>query len=185
MLARYAPEKDHILLLESVARLKHHKTLFHLFLAGGSGIDSLNDELAHTIDRLQLNNEVSLLGRIENVADFFSFIDIFCLFSNSEGFPTVIPEAMTARLPCLATDAGDAKLILSDENQITVCGKKDEAYSKLSRLCLMSNDARQTMGDRNRTRITNIFTQSTMVTRYINAYQETLSQSTSLVRNLY
>jgi len=175
MLARYAPEKNHALLLRSVARIKNEGAKLHLFLAGGTGIDISNEELMQTIDYFQLVNEVTLLGRADEISDFFSLIDIFCLLSESEGFPTVVAEAMAASLPCLASDVGDTKLILSDNKQIARSRVKDDEYSKLVTLCRMSDDDRRQIGMRNCARISHLFTKATMLSRYENAYERTLS----------
>ena len=55
-------------------------------------------------------------------------MDIFCLSSKTEGFPNVIGEAMSMKLPCVATNVGDVRkivgkyaIIVKPENRELLC----------------------------------------------------------------
>lgn len=81
-------------------------------LIGGRNTDMNNVKVR---DLFVDNNHVqyfTFLGEIKDTSSFYNVIDIFCLCSYNEGFPNVLGEAMATENVCLATDAGDAQLIL-------------------------------------------------------------------------
>jgi len=60
-------------------------------------------------------DHVEFLGECENVPSLLARSRILVSCSDYEGFPNVILEAMAARLPVLATPAGDAGRIVKDK----------------------------------------------------------------------
>lgn len=77
----------------------------HLLIAG-SGHERSRYEAMTSL--LGLSSRVTFVGRIDHdlVPIWLSAADIFVLPSRSEGFPTVIPEAMMCGIPIVATDVG-------------------------------------------------------------------------------
>lgn len=57
---------------------------------------------------------VTFTGRLANVPALLKRVHAFVLSSEHEGFPNVLMEAMAARLPTIATPAGDASSIVKD-----------------------------------------------------------------------
>ena len=64
--ARFAPMKDHLNLLQSLSLLKQKNIIFFCLLAG-SNIDKNNYELVNQLKKLNLFNHVKLLGRQKNI----------------------------------------------------------------------------------------------------------------------
>lgn len=71
-----------------------------LILGGGK----LIDELDLMIKKLGLEDEVFLLGRIDNVYPYLKKSDCFVFTSYFEGFGNVLTEALSQNLPVISTD---------------------------------------------------------------------------------
>ncbi|OGN27848.1 MAG: hypothetical protein A2941_00670 [Candidatus Yanofskybacteria bacterium RIFCSPLOWO2_01_FULL_49_17] len=61
-----------------------------------------------------LTEKVYILGRFENAARYLPGFDIFVLSSHKEGFPWAVLEAMSAKLPVVATKVGAIPEIIED-----------------------------------------------------------------------
>lgn len=99
MVARFAEQKDHRLLIDALATLRHLDWQVDLV---GNGDTSV---VAEQIARLGLSDRVHVLGQRGNaeVTARLSASDIFLLITHWEGFPRSIIEAMRAGLPVIAT----------------------------------------------------------------------------------
>jgi glycosyltransferase involved in cell wall biosynthesis len=102
MIARVDPQKDHGTLLAAAdILLKDHPQL--RFLLIGKGTETI--EAASFL----------CLGEQVDVSRLIKAFDIAVLCSAyGEGFPNVVVEAMATEIPCVVTDVGDAKLLVSD-----------------------------------------------------------------------
>lgn len=112
MIARFDPFKDHFNLLNALEMLKERRKFSCILV--GSDITSENKLLVKKIKEKNLENNIILAGPIEEVNLYMSGIDIHILSSLDESFPNVIAEAMICGTPCVATDVGDTKMMLSD-----------------------------------------------------------------------
>lgn len=128
--ARWEPLKDHYTLLKSCEKLKQRGYNFKLSLIG-KGIDKNNKELMHFINSMKLNKNVELLGEQKDVYNHLTKSDIYLSSSISEGFPNVIGEAMSTGLITIATDAGDSKDIINNENLIVPIKDPDSLCQKI------------------------------------------------------
>ncbi len=82
------------------------------------GDGKLRDKLNRLISDLNLENRVFLLGKQKNPYKFLSKADIFLFSSNREGFPNVLVEALTCKLPVISTDckSGPREILAPDSN---------------------------------------------------------------------
>ena len=60
-----------------------------------------------------------MLGCRDDINKINSALDLYLSPSNGEGFPNSIGEAMSCGVPCIATDVGDCKKIINNNNLIT------------------------------------------------------------------
>lgn len=115
MVARYDIQKDHKNLLQALSLLKKRSIYFHMVLVG-TGMTEDNKELIELIylNELELNKDITLYGRCDDIPVLMNSIDLHVLSSLGEAFPNVLAEAMACGIPCVSTDVGDAKEIIGD-----------------------------------------------------------------------
>jgi len=110
--ARYAKMKDHLTLLKALSLIQSHKINFLCVLIG-SEINKNNLTLVKQIKKLNLSNNVKLLGKYDDISQVMNGIDIYIQSSKyGEGFPNVVAEAMACQTPCVVTNSGDASYIV-------------------------------------------------------------------------
>ncbi len=177
MLGRVSREKRHDLLLAALSEVVDKGHEVHLFLAGGVGLNPSDSPLRRLIIKRNLQSHVTLLGCVDNLDDFFSEIDCFTLVSDSEGFPTVIGQAMSKGLPCIASDVGDTRLLLSDPSQIVEVNEAEVLAQAIVDHALMDVKSREALGNRNRDRLEKIFPEGLMFNRYNRVYKAVIKSS--------
>ena len=89
---------------------------YHLSIVGPAPNEKYFKELKDLIDKLGLQNQVSLIGPVdrENVKDYYSTSNLMILPSISEGLARVIFESQVAMCPVLVTDAPGMSDIVID-----------------------------------------------------------------------
>lgn len=115
MVARFDVQKDHKNLINALSILKNKNIDFHLILVG-KGVDHNNSELIQLINESSLivDKDITLYGQSNNIPLIMSSIDLHVLSSLGEAFPNVLAEAMACGTPCVSTNVGDAKEIVSN-----------------------------------------------------------------------
>ncbi|HEY4475014.1 MAG TPA: glycosyltransferase family 4 protein [Candidatus Paceibacterota bacterium] len=91
------------------------------------GDGELRSGLEKMIRENGLEKKVFLLGQIPDAYRFLSAFDVFVLSSVKEGFPWVLIEAMSAKLPVIATDVGAVPEIIDDHKNGLIVKPRDSA----------------------------------------------------------
>lgn len=97
---RLEPQKDFATLIEGFSRLREEIPARLIILGEGSEREAL-ENLAQ---ELQVHDSVKLPGFVENPHKYMERADIVANTSRWEGAPNVIPEALAAGTPVVATD---------------------------------------------------------------------------------
>jgi|HubBroStandDraft_6_1064221.scaffolds.fasta_scaffold179438_1 glycosyltransferase involved in cell wall biosynthesis len=169
--ARYHPMKDHVTFLAAAARLAAQRQEVHFCLIG-TGIEPGNQALASAIATHGLGGRVSLLGERSTLDTLYPAIDIASLSSAfGEGFPNVLAEAMCCEVPCVATDTGDAALIVGETGLIVPPRDPAALAAAWDRLIAIGAHGRRALGAAARQRMLANYDLAKVVSQYEAAYE--------------
>lgn len=173
--ARFAPQKNHALLISAFAKGPAADPRAHLVLAG-QGV--LRAQLQERVNQLGLTNRVHFLGLRMDIPEVLGAADVFALGSDYEGNPLSVIEAMAAGLPIVSTAAGGVPELLQNGNQgFIVQPGHAEQLSEAMVTVLKNPELRQTMGAAAAARAKEKFDVSAMVRAYEELYDEVSSSS--------
>ncbi|MFF1484633.1 glycosyltransferase [Streptomyces sp. NPDC058319] len=108
---RLSPEKCPHRVIEMTASLRDTGVDVHAFFAGSGPLRRSLEELA---DRLGISDAVTFAGLINDMGTVYGALDALALLSDTEATPRVVIEAMSARVPVVATDVGSVREMLGD-----------------------------------------------------------------------
>ena len=121
LVARLDPMKDHPTFFRAAAMLAQERSDVR-FVCVGDGSEPYKSELYHQASVLGLNGRLIWAGARHDMPAVYNALDIATSSSYSEGFSNTIAEAMACSVPCVVTDAGDAKQIVGDTGYVVVSG---------------------------------------------------------------
>ena len=99
------------ILMEAIHALAHKFDNIRLLIVGDG---PLRKELVHLSTSLGINDRVHMVGNRRDVYRLLSVMDIFVLPSLTEGSPISLIEAMSSRLPVIASDVGAIPKIINN-----------------------------------------------------------------------
>jgi glycosyltransferase involved in cell wall biosynthesis len=151
--ARYHPMKDHDNFLAAAAQLAARRD-DAVFLLAGAGVDAANRTLTAAIAAHGLGDRIRLLGNRDDMARVYSALDIASLSSAyGEGCPNVLVEAMACGLPCVATDCGDAALLIGQDGLVVPPRDPAALAAASERLAALGPEGRRRLGEEARRRM--------------------------------
>jgi glycosyltransferase involved in cell wall biosynthesis len=120
-----------------------------------------------------LPDGLTLLGQRDDVPALLRQAQIMALTSDQEGFPNVLLEAMAARLPVIATPAGDAGIVVEDGVTGCVVDFEDVRGMAERMVCLaQSASLRRQLGEAGRRRVERDYSFTSLAPRLMNLYKE-------------
>lgn len=134
LVGRLHPEKNHGLLLDAIAMAGSALDDVMLVFVG-EGAQAYREMVAERARTLGLESRIVWAGASDDMSAVYSALDVLCLCSVSEGFPNVLGEAMSAGLPCVSTDVGDATVLLGDCGWVVPSGDTSELANALVAAC--------------------------------------------------
>jgi glycosyltransferase involved in cell wall biosynthesis len=145
----------------------------------GRDLDVDNVDLSSCINETGYSDRFVLLGERSDVPVCLSAMDIFCLHSRTEGFPNVLGEAMAMGLPCVATDVGDAALLLADGGVIVPKKNSAALAQGLEKLCRLTPAGRIALGKKSKHRVRDEFSMTRTRDRFEAIYTKIVSRNVS------
>ena len=137
---RLDKNKNINLLIEACNLMKLNNKKFTTIIIG-EGPEKNN--IQKLINKYNLDDNVKLLGFLENPYPYMKNASVFCLTSFSEGFPTVLVESMTLGCPFISTKvSGTDELNPCGNCGILIDNNKYELFESLD-LLLSNNTIRE------------------------------------------
>lgn len=165
MVARFAPQKNQLQLIEAAAGLDMPFRLTFV----GDGPTRPAAEAA--VRRFNLNDRVEFLGVRKDTDEILASASIFVLATNWEGFPITILEAMRAGLPVVATDVdGVREAVIEGETGFLVPRGDTASLRERLQLLLASGPTRARMGHNGRKRYETGYTVGAMLRKTESVY---------------
>ncbi|MFC2151877.1 glycosyltransferase [Bacteroidota bacterium] len=141
---RLSKEKGHLYLVQLASILKEQEIPFKIKIAGEG---KYRKRLEKEIQKLNLNDQVELMGFVKDLKEFYSQIDIFVLPSIWEGFGFVLLEAMSYSLPVIAFDTGSSVEIIEDNiNGFVISDYNVEVLAEKVIELYRNNELRESIG---------------------------------------
>lgn len=167
--------KGHDYLLKAIPSVVESFPDAHFYLIGKGNQKWLKD-LAIS---LNIENNLHILGALEDIHDMLSASDLFILPSLSEGTPASLLEAMSMEIPCIASDVGNIpEVIRNNKDGILIKPGNSRDISK-SIISFFSNPTLyKGMGKTARQRVKELYSLESVVDKYISVIDELLENPT-------
>jgi glycosyltransferase involved in cell wall biosynthesis len=176
--ARFAPQKNHALLLKAFAKGPASDPKAHLVLVG-DGV--LREQLEEQARDLRLGGQVHFLGLRTDIPEVLGAMDVFVLSSDWEGNPLSVMEAMASGLPIISTAAGGVpNLVESGKEGLIVRSGDVEGLSNSMGSLLRNREIRQSLGMAAARKAREKFDVSRMVQAYEGVYESLVDHSRRL-----
>jgi glycosyltransferase involved in cell wall biosynthesis len=148
------------------------------FVVVGEGPD--RDKLESLIDELKLRQNVSMLGRRDDMPSVYASLDIMVSASRQEGLPMAILEGMASSLPIIATPAGDVPVMIRDGQTGVIVPPENARLLASAIVALLQNPAqRERLGAAARKLIQDEFSADRMTADYLRVYAKAASRGTT------
>lgn len=129
IVGRLHTAKSHERLLAALSRL--HQKKWHLYIIGDG---ELRPQIESQIKRLNLCDNISIIGFVPNPYKYMARMDAVVCSSLYEGFSTVAVESMVLGIPFISTQCAGMREILEDgESGLIVSNDVDGLYKGLER----------------------------------------------------
>ncbi len=171
MVARFdIKTKDPLNFIQAAKRVvETHSTA--RFVMIGKNCDAQNQVLLNWLRAASLIEHFFLLGERHDVPACMTGLDIFCLSSRTEGLPNALGEAMAMRKLCIATDVGDAALLLGESGCIVPKGDSEAMAGAICQYISLSSEERTQLEEKAHARIVSGFSMTKASEGFLRVYE--------------
>lgn len=172
LIARYHPMKGHDIFLDAAARLAALQPDVHFLLAGRE-VTAAHPLFAAHYTHEPLAGRLHLLGERADIPRLTAALDIASSSSSwGEAFSNAIAEALLCGVPVVATDVGDARIIVGDAGIVVPAGDASALANAWQGLLGRGLEARQAMGRAGRERLLAEYGVESIASAYLRLYEE-------------
>jgi len=174
---RIVPIKDVKMMIKAFKIVTNTIENIELYLIGPYGEDTgYYEECKELIDDLKLNSQIIFTGKVD-VKDYLGKLNIFLLSSISEGQPLSMLEAMSVKIPVIATDVGDCRGVLTNHKEIGCAGvivpPTSSAIMAAEIIALYKNESRlKLLGERGYEIVNKYYRADQFLNIYTKLYEE-------------
>jgi glycosyltransferase involved in cell wall biosynthesis len=182
--ARLSPQKGHTYLLEAIARLPQDLRQSWGFVWAGEG--ELMSQLQQQAQALGIAADLLWLGQSTEVSEWLALADAFVLPSLYEGLPLALMEAMSAGLPCVASDInGNRELLRQNENGLLCTAADATALANTLEILLKDEELRERLATQAQSDYWNYWTFERTWRQYESLYQRLCETAKSKQTHAY
>lgn len=169
--ARLVRDKGHAFAIKALNILKNAYPQLRLLITGDG---PYRRELEKLTAELNLNDKVRFTGNVTDIARAYRAMDIFTLPATwREGFGLSIIEAMTCKLPVIATDIWAlSQLIRREETGLLVAPSSEKALADAIERVLTDSAFAQRLGQKARLEVLSFFTMDRMAREVAEVYRQ-------------
>ena len=165
---RFTDAKDYPNLINAFAILKKNNRAINLTIVGDG---ELRDQIESLIKELELEEDVTLLGRRSDIPQLLSQADIFVLASKFEGFGLVVAEAMACESYVVATDSGGVAEVMGNTGKLVPIQNSQALADALQNAIALSSKDRMQNNRKARARVEQLFSLETSVQKWLALYE--------------
>ena len=166
---RFNDQKDYPNLINAFAILKKNNNGAIKLTIVGDG--ELKSEIEALIRNLELEEDVTLLGRRSDIPQLLSQADIFVLASKFEGFGLVVAEAMACKCYVVATDSGGVAEVMGNTGKLVPIEDSQALAQALENAINLSFKDRTQNNKKARERVEEFFSLETSVQKWLALYE--------------
>lgn len=165
---RFSDAKDYPNLINAFALLKKNNNRGIKLSIVGDG--ELRAEIEALIRNLELEEDVTLLGRRSDIPQLLSQADIFVLASKFEGFGLVVAEAMACECYVVATDSGGVAEVMGNTGKLVPIQNSQALADALENTIALSSKERMQNNRKATARVEEFFSLETSVQKWLALY---------------
>ncbi|SKB46433.1 glycosyltransferase family 4 protein [Maribacter arcticus] len=141
---RLSNQKGHDIAIKAFTKLKPNNWELHIVGEGPK-----RKEYEELIIKLKMTDKIKLIGRDNNISNYYLKSKIFIFPSRFEGFPNALTEAMYMGLPSISTDCptGPSELIDNDKNGYLIPVDDVENLTANLEILINNKSLRTKLGD--------------------------------------
>lgn len=175
---RIVGDKGIIELVEAFQELNLQNNRLKLLLVGP--VELAGDPLPQRIlDAIQSNSSIVSTGLQLNPEKYMNVASVFCLPSYREGFPTVVLEAATLKVPSIVTNIVGGRDTVVDNETGLLIEPKSKNLLKEAILALFKDEKRtKDLGEKAWQRVMRDFTLEIIAEKNLEKYQEIVDEKT-------
>ena len=148
-----------------------------VFLIAGSLYErEYSEQIKEMVRDLSLENNVKLLGFVEDPTPLLKMSNAFCLLSRSEGFCNALLEAMACGVPSVVTRVGgNPEAVIDGENGFLVPPEDDAAAAERLLFVLKNPAKAEAIGKAGLLTVQTRFSADTMIRQLLYLYEELMA----------